>query len=100
MEASPGSAPTSPPASNPPSPEPSMAGGDESPPGPGEGDAPMEGPERAFFGRRKGKRLRGGQEQRLAELLPKLRVSLPPDGARLDPAGLFPEQKRAYWLEI
>jgi tRNA (guanine-N7-)-methyltransferase len=77
-----------------------MAGGDESPPGPGEGDAPMEGPERAFFGRRKGKRLRGGQEQRLSELLPKLRVSLPPDGARLDPAGLFPEQKRAYWLEI
>ena len=27
-------------------------------------------PERAFFGRRKGKRLRGLQERRLAELLP------------------------------
>lgn len=59
-------------------------------------------PERAFFGRRKGKRLRGLQEQRLAELLPRLRVSLPAAGGRLDPGALFPKLgvRRKLWLEI
>jgi tRNA (guanine-N7-)-methyltransferase len=51
-----------------------------------------EEPERAFFGRRKGKRLRGEQERRLADLLPDLRVTLPPDDRPLDP--------RTIWLEI
>ena len=62
-----------------------------------------DAPERAFFGRRKGKRLRGVQEQRLAELLPRLRVGLPADGGRLDPAALFPKRGlplRKVWLEI
>ncbi|MGU3664065.1 tRNA (guanine(46)-N(7))-methyltransferase TrmB [Methylobacterium sp. A49B] len=60
-------------------------------------------PERAFFGRRKGKRLRGEQERRLTELLPALRVTLPPDGAPLDPRALFPAMPappEAVWLEI
>jgi hypothetical protein len=43
-----------------------------------------EGAERAFYGRRKGKRLRAGQEQRLTELLPALRLTLPPPGEFLD----------------
>ncbi|SFL38048.1 tRNA (guanine(46)-N(7))-methyltransferase TrmB [Methylobacterium pseudosasicola] len=60
-------------------------------------------PERAFFGRRKGKRLRGLQERRLAELLPALRVDLPPDDRPLDPRTLFPALDGApeeVWLEI
>lgn len=59
-----------------------------------------EGGERAFYGRRKGKRLRMGQEQRLADLLPTLRVALPPTGERLDPAALFPVPVEETWLEI
>jgi tRNA (guanine-N7-)-methyltransferase len=62
-----------------------------------------EEPERAFFGRRKGKRLRGLQERRLTELLPALRVDLPPDDRPLDPRALFPALGAApeeIWLEI
>ncbi|WP_457106649.1 tRNA (guanine(46)-N(7))-methyltransferase TrmB [Methylobacterium sp. P5_C11] len=62
-----------------------------------------EEPERAFFGRRKGKRLRGLQERRLADLLPSLRIALPPDDAPLDPRTLFPAMPAppdALWLEI
>lgn len=59
-----------------------------------------EGAERAFYGRRKGKRLRAGQEQRLAELLPRLRIALPPAGGRLDPPALFPHPVDEVWLEI
>ncbi|WP_342108002.1 tRNA (guanine(46)-N(7))-methyltransferase TrmB [Methylobacterium sp. SI9] len=64
---------------------------------------PAEEAERAFFGRRKGKRLRGEQERRLADLLPKLRVTLPPDGRTLDPRTLFPDltaPPETLWLEI
>ena len=70
-------------------------GGDDTPPGTGGAET-----ERAFFGRRKGKRLRAGQEERLAGLLPDLRVPLPPAGEKLDPAALFAGPKRAFWLEI
>ncbi|MCJ2082731.1 tRNA (guanine(46)-N(7))-methyltransferase TrmB [Methylobacterium sp. J-090] len=73
-------------------------GRDELPPLPG-GDV-VEGADRAFFGRRKGKRLRAVQEQRIAELLPSLRVALPPDAAPLDPVGLFPVPVDEVWLEI
>lgn len=64
---------------------------------------PAEELERAFFGRRKGKRLRGQQERRLAELLPALRIDLPPDDRPLDPRTLFPAMAappEALWLEI
>ena len=73
-------------------------GRDELPPIAG-GDA-VEGADRAFFGRRKGKRLRAVQEQRLEELLPSLRVVLPAQGERLDPIGLFPVPVDEVWLEI
>lgn len=53
----------------------------------------------AFFGRRKGKRLRAVQEQRLAELLPDLRIALPESG-RLDPKRLFPQEVDEIWLEV
>ena len=61
---------------------------------------PAEPPDRAFYGRRKGKRLRAGQEERLAGLLPRLRVALPPPGLALDPPGLFPAAVDEVWLEI
>lgn len=61
----------------------------------GTGDA-----ERAFYGRRKGKRLRPGQEQRLEGLLPTLRVALPERGAFLNPPDLFPVPVDEVWLEI
>ena len=56
--------------------------------------------ERAFYGRRKGKRLRPGQEQRLEGALPALRVALPERGAFLNPPGLFPVPVDEVWLEI
>ncbi|MEE7494072.1 tRNA (guanosine(46)-N(7))-methyltransferase TrmB [Methylobacterium oryzae] len=67
---------------------------------PGRAASTAEEPERAFFGRRKGKRLRGQQERRLAELLPALRVDLPPGDQSLDPRTLFPSSPEALWLEI
>ncbi|WP_298960018.1 tRNA (guanine(46)-N(7))-methyltransferase TrmB [uncultured Methylobacterium sp.] len=62
-------------------------------------DSP-EAPERsrAFYGRRKGKRLRAVQEGRLDDLLPRLRV--PEGDAPLDPAALFPRPVDDVWLEI
>jgi tRNA (guanine-N7-)-methyltransferase len=50
----------------------------------------------AFFGRRKGKKLRAGQDDLVQNLLPAIRVS--PGSA---PASLFPDrQARETWLEI
>ena len=54
--------------------------------------APAERAGGAFFGRRKGKALRAGQEGLLATLLP--RLLLPPEGP-VDPADLFPEAEGA-----
>ena len=45
-------------------------------------------------------RLRAGQEQRLTELLPALRLNVPPAGEYLDPRGLFPVPTDEVWLEI
>ena len=70
---------------------------------PGRSPDTAEEPERAFFGRRKGKRLRGQQERRRAELLPALRIVLPEHDAPLDPRTLFPalpSPPDAVWLEI
>jgi len=74
-------------------------GRDQLPPHPG-GHEPPEGADRAFYGRRKGKRLRAGQEQRLSALLPSLRLALPPAGAHLGPPSLFPVPVDEVWLEI
>lgn len=60
-------------------------------------DAPP--PRRVLFGRRRGRALRAGQEQRKARLLPRLRVALPQAGG-LDPRTLFTPPRRAAWLEI
>ena len=54
----------------------------------------MEPGRGAFFGRRKGKRLRKGQEDLVATLLPRLRV---PQGEEVDPPALF---VRSYGLRV
>jgi tRNA (guanine-N7-)-methyltransferase len=53
-----------------------------------------------LYGRRRGRRLRAGQRELLAHLLPKLRIALPGPGERLDPAALFPAPTADVWLEI
>ncbi|MGO4706534.1 tRNA (guanosine(46)-N7)-methyltransferase TrmB [Microvirga sp. 2MCAF38] len=49
----------------------------------------------AFFGRRKGKKLRSGQDDLIQNLLPALRVT--PEAPL---SSLFPDSKRETWLEI
>lgn len=63
------------------------AGGDES------------GERLHFHGRRKGRKLRSGQQRLLQETLPGLRIALPPAGAGLDPEALF-GPGRELWLEV
>jgi tRNA (guanine-N7-)-methyltransferase len=67
------------------------------------GEAPP-GPERKFYGRRRGKALRPAQARLVDELLPRLSVpGVAPLGAAgrrtVDPAALFPDA-REIWLEI
>ena len=65
-------------------------------------DHPDTAPAGAFFGRRKGKRLRRGQEERLATLLPERLVPDPATapGAHADLPGLFPHRPERIVLEI
>jgi len=51
----------------------------------------------AFFGRRKGKKLRLGQAYLFETLLPRLRIDL---AGELSPASLFAKQVDEVWLEI
>ena len=55
---------------------------------------------RNLHGRRHGRPLRAGRRRLLQELLPKLRIDLPPPGETLDPTALFARPPRALWLEI
>jgi tRNA (guanine-N7-)-methyltransferase len=56
-------------------------------------------PGRRFYGRRRGRPLRPGQQQLKEALLPRVTISLPAAGP-LDPASLFPTRPSAVWLEI
>ncbi|WP_425430627.1 tRNA (guanosine(46)-N7)-methyltransferase TrmB [Devosia indica] len=49
------------------------------------------GEPRAFFGRRSGKKLHGGQKAQVAEILPRFEIAL---AEQLDPRALFPEADR------
>jgi tRNA (guanine-N7-)-methyltransferase len=68
-----------------------------------ESGPPAENPETGerlnFHGRRKGRKLRPGQQRLMQETLPRLRIDLPPSGARLDPEALF-GSGRELWLEV
>jgi tRNA (guanine-N7-)-methyltransferase len=55
---------------------------------------------RVLYGRRRGRRLRAGQRSLKETLLPALAIALPPEGARLDPARLFPGEVDDLWLEV
>ena len=55
---------------------------------------------RVLYGRRRGRRLRPGQRSLKETLLPALAIALPPEGARLDPVRLFPDEMDELWLEV
>jgi tRNA (guanine-N7-)-methyltransferase len=55
---------------------------------------------RVLYGRRRGRRLRAGQRGLKETLLPELAIALPPEGATLDPARLFPDPVTDLWLEV
>ena len=55
---------------------------------------------RILHGRRRGRPLRGGRQRLLHDLLPDLRIDLPPPGGSLDPAALFAPRPAALWLEV
>ena len=54
---------------------------------------------RTLYGRRKGHRLRAGQQARLEAALPKIGFALPTVGT-LDPASLFAAAQDGVWIEI
>jgi tRNA (guanine-N7-)-methyltransferase len=58
-----------------------------------------EGRPRTLYGRRRGKKLRAGQEALLDTLLPKLLITVPPEPQKLDLAALF-GSAREIWLEV
>jgi tRNA (guanine-N7-)-methyltransferase len=55
--------------------------------------------QRRFYGRRKGRPLRKGQQQLIDQLLPRLAIDLPAAGT-IDPRALFAPTCEAVWLEI
>ena len=55
--------------------------------------------DRRFYGRRKGRPLRKGQQHLIDALLPKLAIELPASG-KLDLQALFPHKPDQVWLEI
>ncbi|MBL9034699.1 MAG: tRNA (guanosine(46)-N7)-methyltransferase TrmB [Rhodospirillaceae bacterium] len=55
--------------------------------------------QRRFYGRRKGRPLRKGQQHLVDTLLPRLAIDLPASGT-LDPTSLFPQPPKELWLEI
>ena len=57
-------------------------------------------PDRKFYGRRRGRKLRIGRARLLETLLPRLAVDLPPDGQTLNWPGLFSRPTEGLWLEI
>ena len=56
--------------------------------------------QRAFYGRRQGRRLRPRLKALLGELLPRFAIALPAEGGALDPAQLFDDPRAGYALEI
>ena len=59
----------------------------------------IEGRGRTLYGRRRGKKLRAGQEALLDTLLPKLLIEVPTGPQKLDPVELFGGVKD-LWLEV
>src|SRR5262245_18694654 len=55
--------------------------------------------DRRFYGRRKGRPLRKGQQHLIDTVLPRLAIELPENG-KIDLRTLFAHNPRAIWLEI
>ena len=53
-----------------------------------------------FHGRRRGRKLRAGQERLLETYLPDIQIAAPPDGTAIDPAAWFSPTACEVWLEI
>lgn len=62
--------------------------------------SPPDHPKRAFYGRRKGHRLRDRRQALLETYLPKIGITRPAPGVALDPKSLFPDGTAEVWLEI
>jgi tRNA (guanine-N7-)-methyltransferase len=56
--------------------------------------------QRILYGRRKGRRLRPGQARLVAEYLPQIEITEPPEPGFLNPCALFPPGLDDIWLEI
>jgi len=56
--------------------------------------------QRTLYGRRRGKKLRAGQESLLDTLLPKLLITVPPEPQKIDLASLFGASRKEIWLEV
>lgn len=57
-------------------------------------------PDRNFYGRRQGRKLRSGRAHLVERMLPELSIVLPPVGQQLDWPALFPRPVERLWLEI
>ena len=57
-------------------------------------------PDGILYGRRKGRRLRAAQRGVLADLVPRLRIDLPPGESLIEPEELFARSIDQVWLEI
>jgi tRNA (guanine-N7-)-methyltransferase len=56
--------------------------------------------QRTLYGRRRGKKLRAGQEGLLDTLLPKLLIAVPPEPQKIDLDSLFGASRKEIWLEV
>lgn len=55
---------------------------------------------KVLYGRRLGRPLRKQRLEVMETLLPKMKLTAPPEGERLDPATLFDTPKRDLWFEV
>jgi tRNA (guanine-N7-)-methyltransferase len=56
--------------------------------------------QRTLYGRRRGKKLRAGQEGLLDTLLPRLLITVPPEPQKIDLTSLFGASREEIWLEV
>lgn len=60
----------------------------------------MEEARRVLYGRRRGRKLRGGQQALLDDVVPGLEIALGEPPRPIDPAALFDRPVREIWLEV
>ncbi len=60
----------------------------------------MEESRRILYGRRRGRKLRGGQQALLDDIVPGLEIPPGPTSHPVDPAALFDRPVREVWLEV